>query len=245
MKLHYIFKGQNSTCGTPHPKTGEHNTFGDLIAFTTSAKRNHFFDEYYNHDFNQVMTKCGKSTCRQFFLGMSVNAMNEHLEQIVNPKADETYNNWTDIHPYILFKNQINTLIDTMSKVVEPKTLEMGEWHESEPDNECGFAACICGHQALAKKSKLFNNKKTQRVNHQAIYISRNLKEACFQLTNSELLASSIYEGVAKDRYGVAERSKAFSIEELNHPHLTKKHPSPADAISYMELVLTKLEQYK
>tara|TARA_R110000772_G_scaffold137964_1_gene246912 strand:- start:277 stop:573 length:297 start_codon:yes stop_codon:yes gene_type:complete len=93
--MYYVFKSQNATCGTPHPKTGLLNTYGDLIAFTTKGKRDHFFDEYW--DCNNIWTqliKCNTATCRQFFLGMSVHHMREHIEMVVDAAADEACNNW-------------------------------------------------------------------------------------------------------------------------------------------------------
>ena len=93
--MYYIFKGQSATCGTPHPSTGRCNTYGDLIAFTSKDKRDHFFDEYYDHNNpSTLLTKCGKSTYRQFFLGMSVYQMQVYVNGHVNAAADETYNNW-------------------------------------------------------------------------------------------------------------------------------------------------------
>tara|TARA_R110000787_G_scaffold238697_1_gene344917 strand:- start:5 stop:301 length:297 start_codon:yes stop_codon:yes gene_type:complete len=93
--MYYIFKGLNATCGAPHSTTGLLNTYGDLIAFTSKDKRDHFFDEYYDHNNpSTVMIKCGKSTYRQFFLGMSVYQMQVYVNGHVNAAADETYNNW-------------------------------------------------------------------------------------------------------------------------------------------------------
>tara|TARA_R110000851_G_scaffold217502_1_gene370463 strand:+ start:864 stop:1169 length:306 start_codon:yes stop_codon:yes gene_type:complete len=95
MKKYYVFKGLNSTCGTPHPSTGLFNIYGDLIAFTSKVERDHFFDDYFDCNNHRLsLAKCSATTCRQFFLGMSVHQMREHIEMIVDAEADEVYNNW-------------------------------------------------------------------------------------------------------------------------------------------------------
>ena len=147
-----------------------------------------------------------------------------------------------------LFANQINTLIDTMSKVAEPKALEMKGWHRKEEGNECGFAACVCGHQALAPPSVYFYRSIPVfpwSINASAQNIACMLDNSCLQMTDVIVIAQSIYEGLGYIRKSKAVSSGLFSLEELNHPHLTKDHPTPAEAISYMKLILTKLEQYK
>ena len=54
-------------------------------------------------------------------------------------------------------------------------------------------------------------------------------------------LARSVYGGCCEGRYDYARRCGEFTQEELDHPHLNKDKPTPADAISFMELVLTKI----
>ena len=144
-----------------------------------------------------------------------------------------------------LFKNQIKTLIATMSKVKEVEAFNMQDWYEKDDALDCGFAACICGSQAATKKSEFFSNDNNDNFNYQAGNIAENLELSCSGLTGDGFLARSIYDADCGDRHDNACNSDEFTEEELDHPHLTKKNPTPADAISFMELVLTKLDDIK
>ena len=95
MKNFYIFMGQNATCGTPHPVTGNLNMHGDLIAFSTKEKRDHFFDEYNPNRAGIELTKCTDKTCRKFFRGMTVYHMQENIRYI-DQCVDEAYTGWID-----------------------------------------------------------------------------------------------------------------------------------------------------
>tara|TARA_R110000787_G_scaffold144543_1_gene258359 strand:+ start:115 stop:552 length:438 start_codon:yes stop_codon:yes gene_type:complete len=143
-----------------------------------------------------------------------------------------------------LFKNQIKTLIATMSKVKEVESFDMASWYEEDDMFDCGFAACICGFQAVTKKSKFFGNNNYDLHDH-AGEIAEDLVSSCNDLMGNGFLALSIYSGCCEGRYDHAVRCREFTWEELDHPHLTKQNPTPADAISFMELVLTKLDDIK
>ena len=143
-----------------------------------------------------------------------------------------------------LFKNQIKTLIATMSKVKEGESFDMAHWYEKDDTVECGFAACICGFQAVAKKSKFFCNN-IEDFYDQAGDIAENLVSSCIDLMGNGFLARSIYGGCYDGRHYHANHCGVFTEEELDHPHLTKNKPTPADAISFMELALTKLDDVK
>ena len=144
-----------------------------------------------------------------------------------------------------LFKKQIETLIKTMSKVKEVESLDMGCWHQEDDALDCGFAACICGFQAVAKKSEFFIDHNDDDLHDQASEIADNLVSSCNDLMGNAFLASSIYSGDCYDRRGNAVRCGKFTEEELDHPHLKKVKPTPADAISFMKLVITKLDGVK
>ena len=105
-----------------------------------------------------------------------------------------------------------------MSKVKEVESFDMSGWHYYDYTVECGFAACICGFQAATKKSEFFSNDNNDNFDYQAGNIAENLVSSCGDLMGKE---------------------------ELDHPHLTKNKPTPADAISFMELVSTKLDDIK
>ena len=144
-----------------------------------------------------------------------------------------------------LFKNQIKTLIATMSKVKEVESFDMAGWHYYDDTVECGFAACICGFQAVAKKSKFFCNNNVYDFDDQAGNIASDLISSCTDLMGNGFLARSIYNGCCEDRHYHAHHCDEFTEEDLKHPHLNKSKPTPAEAISFMELVLTKLDYIK
>ena len=144
-----------------------------------------------------------------------------------------------------LFKKQIETLIKTMSKVKEAEALDMLGWHRLDHEIKCGFAACICGFQAVTKKSKFFGNNNDEDFHDQANEISENLILSCRDLMGDGFLARSIYVGNCEDRRFHAHHCGEFTEEELDHPHLIKHKPTPADAISFMKLVITKLDGVK
>ena len=145
-----------------------------------------------------------------------------------------------------LFKNQIKTLIATMSKVKEVESFDMGHWHQEDDKYECGFAACICGFQAAEPKSGVFRGSSGfECITSKAGSIAIDLDVSCEVLMGENLLAHAIYTSCEDDRYDNAYYSNLFTNQELKHPHLTKQNPTPADAISFMELVLTKLDDIK
>ena len=78
---YYAFKGQNATWGSPNPKTGRCNTFGELKAFTTRAKRDEYCDNI-RLDGYEFARKCNKKTARGFFLGMSVASYEDMLSYL-------------------------------------------------------------------------------------------------------------------------------------------------------------------
>ena len=141
-----------------------------------------------------------------------------------------------------LFKKQIETLIETLGNITEPSSFDMETWYESEAENSCGYAACICGHQVVAPPSKYFPKAQdSEDYEKCAEDVATTLVEACDHLTNDMLLAWSIYNGEVTRRHRHAKASLVFTEEELKHPHLTKETPTPEDAISYLRLVLEKL----
>jgi hypothetical protein len=147
-----------------------------------------------------------------------------------------------------LFTNQIKTLIETMSQVKEVESFKMSTWYtdHSTTYSKCGFAACICGHQALALPSEFFSftfvdiTQETSLINR-AELISSDLNKSCYTETDEEYLALAIYDGDDEERKSAAWKCCKFDELELEHPHLTSES-SPEHAISFMELVLTKLE---
>jgi hypothetical protein len=143
-----------------------------------------------------------------------------------------------------LFSNQIKTLITTMYQIKQPDTFNMEVWYEpSNPDTECGYAACICGHQSLAPISGQFSIESQHSKNTlgKATQIACDLDESCRTDTYDDALAKSVYSGDIWERLRFARDSDEFTDDELKHPHL-RTNSSPEHAISFMQLVLTKLE---
>ena len=148
-----------------------------------------------------------------------------------------------------LFENQIKTLITTLENVPDPKSFDITNWHTRTPHVECGFAACICGHQALAPKSEFFDYQErpkddSDKFTGDAVSISKNLDTACNILTGEFYLSISIYGGDEGGRRDAAIGTYLFSPSELAHPFLNSHTPSIEHTLSYLRLVLTKLGDF-
>lgn len=152
-----------------------------------------------------------------------------------------------------LFVNQLNTLITTLSNVKDNSSFDITQWHKKDNSLECGYAACICGHQAVAHQSKQF---KALPVVPQGFYqvavpqefyrvaksIGTQLKNACEELMDETCLAEAIIGGAQHIRLIDAEWSELFTDIELTHPHLTKTNPTIKEAISFIKLAISKVE---
>ena len=146
-----------------------------------------------------------------------------------------------------LFADQLKTLIATLEAVEEKKSFDMTTWHYQEARNvvDCGYVACICGHQAVAKDSSVFGPASSYGFMFRAQEIAESLDESCHGVFNNSYLSSSIYEGQDNDRMISAIRSHLFTDPQLNHPHLTKENPTIKQAISFIKLALKKVEAVK
>lgn len=91
----YCFVGQTSTtCGTPHKITGRHDTYGDLIAFTSRAKRDKFYNEYYSSNGFASTHKTNKRDAKtKYFAGTTQREFDDHINYI-DMQADENYNDY-------------------------------------------------------------------------------------------------------------------------------------------------------
>ena len=95
MKNFYAFVGQNASTGTPNPVTGNYSRYGNIIAFSTIAKRDRFVGEYYNQQNPQEFAeKCRRCTARKYNLGMSVEAFNDSVLGYADTNVDEHYNSF-------------------------------------------------------------------------------------------------------------------------------------------------------
>jgi hypothetical protein len=126
-----------------------------------------------------------------------------------------------------LFEEQLKALRTTMSSV-KPEEFDMTYWN-------CGTVSCICGHQELVEpQAPVFRKDKS------AVDISDALDQACTEATGNRHLAESVYDGTAVARQDAALFAGRLTLEELNHPHLTTQS-SPADAISYIDMLIEEL----
>jgi hypothetical protein len=94
-KYFYCFVGQvNTTFGKPHKVTGRHNLHGDLVAFTSRAKRDKFYNEYYCTNGSINTYKTNKRDAKvDYFGGLSQREFDEYLFYI-DHQVDEKYNNY-------------------------------------------------------------------------------------------------------------------------------------------------------
>jgi hypothetical protein len=146
-----------------------------------------------------------------------------------------------------LFTNQLITLIATLEAVTEKKSFDMTNWYREKSRDvvDCGFAACICGHQAVAEKSEFFDVDVHNCFSDAAGEIADSLSDSCNDVFGNDFLASAIYEGEEDNRTDAALFSKLFTRTELKHPHLTKEYPTIKQAISFLELCIKKVEAAK
>ena len=145
------------------------------------------------------------------------------------------------------FANQLKTLIATMEAVEEKKSFDMTNWHVEIARDvlDCGFAACICGHQAVAKESEFFDVSPHARFRDAASEIAGILSSSCSGVFGYDYLASAIHEGEECNRADAAMMSMLFTRAELKHPHLRKEKPTIKQAISFIKLCLKKVESKK
>lgn len=81
---YYCYVGSSASTGQANQKTGLYSRYGDIIAFSTVAKRDKFVAEYYCGNFpNNLAIACNTTTARQYCLGMSVRAFKQYLDQLV------------------------------------------------------------------------------------------------------------------------------------------------------------------
>jgi hypothetical protein len=113
--------------------------------------------------------------------------------------------------------------------------LVMDDWITTSPETVehfCGYAACICGYLALdfAKGDATILEIKGE---------SEHINEAMTKVLGGAL-TDSIVGTCAYDRWESAADTRLFSIEEMEHPHLTGES-SLGCAISYLKLIKSKV----
>ena len=144
-----------------------------------------------------------------------------------------------------LFLNQLKTILETLSNVDDHESFDIAEWHTDDSSAACGFAACVCGHQAVAPQSPHFTIQlcpPDEDLYLIAKSIARQLKDSCEKLRGSGYLAGAIIDGDSYSRVYSGEASGVFTEVELLHPHLIKEDPTIEEAISFIQLVISKVE---
>jgi hypothetical protein len=146
-----------------------------------------------------------------------------------------------------LFADQLKTLIATLEAVEEKKSFDMTDWHYLQARDvvDCGYVACICGHQAVVEDSEFFPIDVYDNFSDKAGAIGDSLTDACRDIFGNDFLASAIYEGEEDNRVNAAYMSCLFTDTQLKHPHLTKEYPTIKQAISFIKLALKKVEAVK
>jgi len=145
------------------------------------------------------------------------------------------------------FKSQLDALLVTLKAVTSKKSFDIEGWyHEvSEKEAACGFAACICGHEAASGTTPVFENIRAhdKDVTEQARQIAFALKKECRVLFGATELAKAIFSGCSQDRFKNACESGLFTSCQLRHPHLHRASPTLKQAISFLELASTKVDK--
>ena len=86
-KRFYVWLGQNATCGEPNMITGRLSRFGDVLIFSTKAKRDAFIEDYYDPNGNKRAVAGSKKDMRGYNLGMSVRAFEEYISYLTVDEA--------------------------------------------------------------------------------------------------------------------------------------------------------------
>jgi hypothetical protein len=141
-----------------------------------------------------------------------------------------------------LFLKQLKTLVTTLSNVKDHKSFDIEVWHGEDGGLDCGYVACICGHQAVVPESPYFTvPKRVDDFTSIAQDIANQLYLACEKLTGDEFLAEAIIGGDGASRRYWARETEVFTDFELCHPHLMKKDPTIKEAIDFIQLVIRKV----
>lgn len=96
-KYFYAFVGQNATIGTPNQFSGNYSYVGELVAFSTRQKRDHFVNEYYDQNGSCFCVKTNKHSAKsEFCAGMSRYLYDQYLLE-VDQNVDESYNSYFNL----------------------------------------------------------------------------------------------------------------------------------------------------
>lgn len=126
-------------------------------------------------------------------------------------------------------KELLQEILDAGQEATLP--LDMSDWY-------CGTAACLCGDVGISRSV----SDSIDAIIDAASGFSDELDVASELVFGSESMAASIYSIHSGHRHHCALESGVFSLEELNHPHLTTDHNSREIAHDYVRLVMEKIK---
>lgn len=142
----------------------------------------------------------------------------------------------------------LDEVVDTLTLALtnQANKLTMASWVGRHPTGEetiqtnmCGTAACVCGYVAINRDVVPKNASRLDYV----VSITEESRRVSEQLrkTLGVRIGESIYDAFGEDRYWSADKSKFFTNEELEHPHLTNE-TTLTDALDFVKLIKSKFE---
>lgn len=135
--------------------------------------------------------------------------------------------------------DSVNKFIDLIDEAVAALSGSNLNFDMRNYVNSCGTAVCICGDIVMHRqRNKPFNR---DSVVGGAASIAHEFSRLSIELFGEADLGRSIWSANAKYRYSFACDSQLLSQRELQHLHLTTDHYDRSIAISYLELVRTKV----
>ena len=93
----FVFVGQNSTCGTPHPVTGRMNTYGTIYRVNGTLKQAREWAEMKDDGYARTLIAVGgRRKMREFCMGTLVAYFEQDIECAPTVYADDDENacNW-------------------------------------------------------------------------------------------------------------------------------------------------------
>lgn len=146
-----------------------------------------------------------------------------------------------------LFISQLEALGATL-EATKPTSFDMGTYYKASESYSCGYAACVCGEQAMSGRLESFPLAKaragiiqdTTFVSHTAGHIDEDLRAACHIATGDNNLAESVTAVSSACRRGAA--AGKLTYEQMQHPHLNS-NSSPEHAVSYINMLIRVLTE--
>lgn len=97
IKLHYAFIGQlHTTAGTANKRTGSYSKYGNIVAFSSRQKRDHFVSDYYNssNPYYVAVATNYKTAKSKYCAGMTQKDYDDYMLNYVIANVDQEYDNY-------------------------------------------------------------------------------------------------------------------------------------------------------